>query len=50
MQETLAPIDWGQPWLAPWRGLGEPAWQQVRLERAQGLMGPVQDLFGYFSQ
>ena len=30
MQETLAPIDWGQPWLAPWRGLGEPAWQQVR--------------------
>ena len=30
MQETLPPIDWGQPWLAPWRGLGEPAWQQVR--------------------
>ena len=30
MQETLPAIDWGQPWLAPWRGLGEPAWQQAR--------------------
>ena len=30
MQETLPPIDWGQPWLTPWRGLGEPAWQQAR--------------------
>ena len=30
MQETFPVIDWSQPWLAPWRGLGEPAWQQVR--------------------
>jgi hypothetical protein len=23
MQETLPAIDWGQPWLAPWRRLAE---------------------------
>ena len=28
MQNPPTPIHWGPPWLAPWRGLGAPAWQQ----------------------
>ncbi len=52
MQDTLPPIDWGQPWLAPWRGVGEPAWQHAyegvsvadalnAVAAEQGLAAPV---------
>lgn len=45
-------VDWQQPWLAPWRSLGEAAWQQVRqglpvaealhaVAAAQGVAVPV---------
>lgn len=33
MAPGLSDIDWGAPWLAPWRGLGEPAARRI----AQGM-------------